>query len=283
MARRVNDCSARALMPRFVNFIQPQKPDRGAAQRFFECLRRRADDIDLIRFTYVGSAVKGTGLRRYRTRDSVVPGQDVDIALTVGDLPVAKIASTHASLQAHARACIEEDSSLRPDDFSLDRLSLKLAPVLDITGLGQFYIGQDRTLEPVQLSLQTQEIKKRTTQSQTQNPRVPFNDLIRVLKWWRHIRPPDGCPPPSSYRVEAMAARAYDARGVGQDWFETLADWCDWLSLQELEPALSSWLAGGAATFTRAARLVQDDDCDALVELLERDALGSALRAKWTA
>lgn len=248
-----------ARIRRFVEFVRPRRPKRSAAvARVVECLSERAADeaIDVIEFAYTGSIEKGTGLRAYDDGDVVVPGQDVDIALVIGDVEVARVARVYARLAELFGACLAERGQLGDRDFRKSRLQLELAPVLDVRGLGQFWIAEDRSLTPISLREQIERVRSRTRRSVQSNPRVPFNDAVRLLKWWHLARPPKRGRGLGGVEIERLAAYTYDRVGVDESWEQTLAKWCAALAeagpAQAVDPALRAWFDGGREALERA-------------------------------
>lgn len=274
--------AAHACLRRFVEFTRPRnpRPARARAARFVDDLRERVDGrgVDVLGFFYAGSTEKGTALRRFKSRESDIPGQGLDLVISVGMLPVSSIVSAQKTLAVAAEGLLEAERARLERDFRRDRATLELAPVLDVRGLGQFHVSPDRSIMPVNVRHEHEQIKKRTRSAASLNAKIGFNDAIRLLKWWRYARPPrEPVRAPTSLELERLAAAAFDGVGVGPTWQATLAMWCAWLAHDpprvHLPAPFGEWFAHGASVFAEIDALTERAD---IVERLDLELFGSA-------
>jgi hypothetical protein len=286
---------------RLVELIRPCRPQLGARTTvMFEELRAaaRAEGIELLRFTYAGSMVHGTGLRHHRDRECSVPGQAADLVVELGPNEVPDYA-TYLRLAALAERCFAAAGAAAEHDFRRARLCWRLLPILaqrgDQPGEGipQYWVEPNRRIQ-TSVGAHSRDVRARTRASTEQVPSVAFNDCVRLLKWWRHARPPDGVEA-RSFVLERLAIVAYDRLGAREGFAQTLLAWTRLLSEpdarsdlhEQLEPsmidrwshaeysALARWFATGAETLERASTLSDERE---LSERLALDMFGPIAR-----
>lgn len=200
-----------------------------------------AEDGLVIRSTpNSGSFATRTGLRRHMRGLSEVEGQDVDVPFVVAPktkdderldvlLPRFEKYARSAYPDTEREVC---KSSVKLKFTS--NLNYDLVPLLATRDPErQILVRADGERRETSVQKHIDFVKARTKKSDAVAGRVKFNEVIRLLKWWRCFRQTqDGAVVTDvpSFLMNLLAAHAFDARGVRETYGETVADWFGYLA-----------------------------------------------------
>jgi hypothetical protein len=228
-----------------INFVDWIKPDPKTEEKIREQadeIRRRIkgkaeDDGLTVRSTpWSGSFAKKTGLRRHMRGDHEIEGQDVDLPFVVS--PRTKEGENLDSLldkfEKYAQASYP-NTSRNPTkssiclDFKATKLSYDLVPLLAVPGddEAQVLVRKDGERRQTSVQKHIQFIKTRTDASNQQNGRVKFNEMVRLVKWWREMRQSESqvLNEVPTILIDLLCAKAFDELGVDETYTETLSRW----------------------------------------------------------
>jgi hypothetical protein len=182
-----------------------------------------------------GSFATRTGLRRHMRGLAEVEGQDVDVPFVVAPMTKddERLDALLSRFEKYARLSYPSTerettrSSVKLNFTS--KLSYDLVPLLATANPERQILiraGGERRETSVQKHVEF--IRARTTKSQASPGVVAFNEVDRLLKWWRCFRQTQagaGLTDVPSFLVNLLAAHAFDVRGVRATYGETIADW----------------------------------------------------------
>ncbi len=188
-----------------------------------------------------GSFAKATGLRRHFLGEAEVEGQDVDVAFVVRPTTTddEKLDLLLPRFERYARAAfptteIEPTKSSIRLFFDGTKLGYDVVPLLEVKGVADEQILIRSTGERRRTSLQKHIsfVTDRTRRSAETDGPVRFNEMVRLLKWWREIRVAggQGLEEVPSVLIDLLGAWAFDQRGIRLTYGETLADWFGYLA-----------------------------------------------------
>ena len=196
-----------------------------------------------------GSFAKRTGLRRHLRGHSVVEGQDVDLPFVVKSKTNddEKLTSLLSRFERYAKAAYPktERETTRSSvclKFT-SKLSYDLVPVL-ATNDPERQVLIRSTGERRETSLQrhVEFVTKRTRESNAEEGRVKFNEMIRLGKWLRYHRQDESTvlSMVPTVVIDLLSAFAFDHRGVQKGYAQTLAEWSGFLArtIQRRDPVL---------------------------------------------
>lgn len=236
----------------FVKWIAPAAETRSKiykqADEIREKIRSRAEDDGLIvkSMPFSGSFERITGLKRYLRGNSVVEGQDVDIAFIIepkdknGNV-LGCVIDRFERYAADAYPDSETGSSKSSATiyFKSSKLRYDLVPLFetskkDIQRLTRKN-GEERTTSVVKHIDFT---KGRTGSSDALPGVVKYNECIRLIKWWRYEQQEhsnifgneEGEDKVPSFLLDLLCAIAYDNRSVDKTYPATLAMWFGFLA-----------------------------------------------------
>lgn len=228
----------------FVSWVRPA-PDaveetRRQRDDVKERIKNKAQEDGLIvrSMPHSGSFAKSNGLRRHMLGGAEHEGQDVDCPFVLsrkdedGDLLTVLL----PRFEKYAKACypdtpLERTRSSVKLKFVATKLSFDLVPMLAVENkdLEQILLraGGERRRTSIQQHVEF--VKRRTTVSQSLRGPVAFNDVLRLVKWWREYQVTqskvlDDVP---SFLLELLCAKAFDVASVQAQYPETLASWFD--------------------------------------------------------
>ena len=215
---------------------------RGQASNIRDAIRAKAAEDDLvIRSTpNSGSFATRTGLRRHMRGLAEVEGQDVDVPFVVA--PKTKdderLEVLLPRFERYARLGYpktERESSKSSVKLKFtSKLSYDLVPLLATRDPErQILVRSDGERRETSVQKHVDFIRSRTDVSSKTPGRVMFNEVLRLLKWWRCFRQSQSgtfLTEVPSFLINLLAAHAFDVRGVGETYGETLADWFGYLA-----------------------------------------------------
>ena len=197
------------------------------------CAKAKDDGLIIRSTPTSGSFATRTGLRRHMRGQSDVEGQDVDLPFVVS--PKTKEEERLDVLlprfENYARAAYPDTerettkSSVRLK-FS-DKVNYELVPLFATEDPErQILIRSDGERRETSVQKHVDFVRSRTEKSENQPGRVKFNEVLRLLKWWRYFHQGGGAIEElPSFLVNLLAAHAFDQRGVQTMYGETIADW----------------------------------------------------------
>jgi len=199
------------------------------------------DGLQIVSTPDSGSFAKATGLRRHFRGDCEVEGQDVDVPFVVKPVTTddEKLDQLLPRFERYARDSfptteIEPTKSSIRLSFDGTKLQYDLVPLLEVPGVPDEQILIRSTGERRRTSLKKHNsfVVDRTRRSNEIAGAVCFNEVVRLLKWWREIRVADGqgLEDVPSVLIDLLCAYAFDQRGVAKTYGETLADWFGFLA-----------------------------------------------------
>jgi len=228
----------------FVSWIRPDpdKAEEARAQRdeVRDRIRGRAESDGLIVRSTPGSGsfATATGLRRHMRDGAEHEGQDIDcpFVLSRKDEDGDVLGELLRRFERYARASypgtpiVPTKSSVRLE-FVATKRNIDLVPMLAVDGNDQEQIllraGGERRRTSIQKHVEF--VKTRTTKSQQLRGPVAFNDVVRLLKWWREyqVTRTGRIEEVPSFLILLLCAKAFDEDSVRPTWPETLQNWFD--------------------------------------------------------
>ena len=214
---------------------------RTRAGNIRDAISRKAKDdgLDIRSTPASGSFATRTGLRRHMRGKSEVEGQDVDVPFVVAPktkdderLDVLLPRFEKYAQQAYPdteRATTKSSVVLK---FA-DKINFDLVPMLaTLDPNRQVLIRADGERRETSVQQHVDFIRTRNKKSNDMDGRVKFNEIVRLLKWWRCFREAnssslDDIP---SFLINLLAAYAFDNRGVQETYGGTIADWFGFLA-----------------------------------------------------
>lgn len=189
-----------------------------------------------------GSYAKRTGLRRHWNPKGGMPieGQDVDLPFVVSPSTRdgERLSSLLARFESYAKASYPKTTRTLTKSsvvlkFVSTKLSYDLVPMLATDKDDeQVLLRGDGERRRTSVQKHVEFVRGRNRQSNELKGRVKFNEMLRLLKWWREYRVTndrivDELP---TIVIELLAAKVFDENSVGttytgtmQTWFEALA------------------------------------------------------------
>jgi hypothetical protein len=201
--------------------------------------KAKADDLTIPSTPTSGSFATRTGLRRHMRGESDVEGQDVDLPFVVS--PKKKQEEQLDALlprfEQYARDAYP-DTARETTKSSVklmftDKVNFDLVPLFATTDPErQLLVRSDGERRETSVQKHVDFVKTRTAKSNDHPGRVKFNELVRLLKWWRCFRLEGAraLTDVPSFLVNLLAAYAFDQRGVQATYGETVADWFGFLA-----------------------------------------------------
>jgi len=198
-----------------------------------------ADNLTIRSTPSSGSFATRTGLRRHMRGESEVEGQDVDLPFVVSpktqeeeQLAVLLPRFEKYAREAYPDTAQETTKSSVKLKFS-DKVNFDLVPLFATPDPErQLLVRSDGERRETSVQKHVDFVKTRTVESNDQAGRVKFNEMVRLLKWWRCFRQASArsLTEVPSFLVNLLAAYAFDHRGVQETYGETLADWLGFLA-----------------------------------------------------
>lgn len=228
----------------FVGWIRPHadKVEEARDQRDEVKSRIKAkagdDGLTIRSMPGSGSFATATGLRRHMLGGAEHEGQDIDCPFVVSrkDQDGDQLDELLRRFDGYAKATYPETprtltkSSVRLG-FVAAKRNFDLVPMLAVEGKDDEQVLLRANGERRRTSIQKHVdfVKRRTTQSQDLRGPLAFNDVVRVMKWWREYRVTqskmiDEVP---TFMVLLLCAKAFDEASIRDTWPETLQTWFD--------------------------------------------------------
>lgn len=232
-------------MTAFVEWIATERDKEDEIREQADSIRKKikakaTDDGLTIQSTpSSGSFAKRTGLRRHLRGDSVVEGQDVDLPFVVSPQTDEdkKLDCLLPRFERYAKSAYP-DTKRETTKSSVvlkftSQLNYDLVPVLATKdSQRQILIRSNGERRETSLQKHVEFIRSRTKKSDQQTGRVKFNEVIRLVKWWRYFRQDDSSvlDDVPTFLIDLLCAHAFDARGVQAGYAQTFAEWSGYLA-----------------------------------------------------
>lgn len=227
---------------RFVDWVKPEATTdetiRAQADEIRKRIKGKANDDGLVvcSMPWSGSFAKKTGLRRHLRGNHAVEGQDVDLPFVVS--PQTKEGEAINSLldrfERYAKESYPDTTRSRTKssiclEFKKSKLSYDLVPMLAVKGNdeAQILLRADGERRSTSVQKHIEFIRTRTDKSNTVEGRVKFNEVVRLVKWWRELRQSQSSvlEEVPTILIDLLCAKAFDEHGVDETYTETLSRW----------------------------------------------------------
>lgn len=228
----------------FVQWIAPEKTTREAIKKQSEEIRQRIkkqaeeDGLTITDMPYSGSFAKKTGLRRHLRGDTIIDGQDIDLPFVVKPDKETDFEPLIQRFKKYAEAAypgtkITATKSSVKMEFTNTKLTYDIVPMFSTSEPDKQLLIRGNG-EKIRTSIQKHRdfIRNRTDESREKDGIVLFNDMIRLLKWWRHYKEQttgENIAVPS-FLVDMLAAKALVVCNVNTTYPQTLANWLAYLA-----------------------------------------------------
>lgn len=232
--------SLHARLSNFVDWIAPNPTTRDEIKTRADNVRRairakaEADKLTIQSTPLSGSFATKTGLRRHMRGASEVEGQDVDLPFVVSpktkdeeQLSVLLPRFERYAAQAYPDTERETTKSSVRLKFA-DKVNFDIVPMFStVDPEYQILVRQDGERRETSVRQHVAFIRSRNDKSNVIPGRVKFNEMVRLLKWWRCFRQ-DGARTITeipSFLMNLLAAHAFDTQQLGDKYGESVADW----------------------------------------------------------
>lgn len=228
----------------FVDWIAPEKGTRDAVKKQSDEIRSRIidkaeeDGLTVSETPYGGSFSTKTGLRRHLRGESDIEGQDIDLPFVVKPDketefgPLIQRFKKYAEKSYPGTTITVTKSSVKME-FTGTKLTYDVVPMFSTNEPGMQKIYRDNG-DIIRTSVQKHRefIRKRTKETQQKQGVVCFNDMIRLLKWWREQKQQasNGSLAIPSFLINLLCAKAYETCSVNATYPQTLANWFSYLA-----------------------------------------------------
>ncbi|WP_025144300.1 CBASS oligonucleotide cyclase [Pedobacter jeongneungensis] len=239
-----NKSTLHGRIKNFVAWIAPPKESRAAIKDKSDEVRKNikekaeADGLTIIEMPHSGSFATRTGLRRHMRGLTTTEGQDIDLPFVVEKDKETEFEPLIQRFKKYAEDCypnneIEETKSSIKIIFEADKLTFDLVPMFQGSKKGEQILIRN-TGEQITTCIENHRefIRSRTAETKKNDGIVTFNDMIRLLKWWRIVKENETNDKISlpSFLVNLLAAKAYEQCGDDTTYPQTLANWFSYLA-----------------------------------------------------
>lgn len=228
----------------FVAWIAPPRETRDAIKKKSDevraCIKAEAekDGLTVVEMPYSGSFSTRTGLRRNMRGNTPVEGQDIDLPFVVKKDKETEFGPLIDRFKKYAEACypdhpIEATKSSVNIIFDKEKLTFDVVPMFE-AGKPQYQtlIRGNGAVITTSIDKHRDFIKTRTNETKQTDGIVTFNDMIRLLKWWRRVKEIETnenlCLP--SFLINLLGAKAYATCGDDTTYPQSLANWFSYLA-----------------------------------------------------
>jgi hypothetical protein len=224
--------------------MAPEKETRDAikkqADEIRSRIRKKAEDdgLTVTDTPYSGSFATKTGLRRHLRGDTDVEGQDIDLPFVVKQDKETEFEPLIRRFEKYAKESYPDTkitvtkSSVKME-FEGTKLTYDIVPMFATDDASkQILIRENGDIIKTSIQGHREFIRNRTKQTREEDGVVAFNEIIRLLKWWREHKQQatnDSIVLPS-FLVNLLAARALEKCSVNTTYPQTLANWFSYLA-----------------------------------------------------
>lgn len=228
----------------FVAWIAPPKESREAIKKKSDQVREKIrakaveDGLTITEMPYAGSFATRTGLRRHMLGLTTTEGQDIDLPFVVKKDKETEFGPLIRRFKKYAEECypdddIEETKSSIKITFANEKLTFDLVPMFEGSKKGeQTLIRKNGDQITTCIEHHREFIRSRTAETKESDGIITFNDMIRLLKWWRLVKEQQTNDKISipSFLINLLAAKAYEECGDDTTYPQTLANWFSYLA-----------------------------------------------------
>lgn len=200
--------------------------------------KAQGDGLTITDTPYGGSFPAKTGLRRHLQGESSIEGQDIDLPFVVKPDketefgPLLQRFKKYAE-ESYPHTKITATKSSIKMEFTGTKLTYDIVPMFSTDDSSMQVIHRSNG-EVIKTSVQKHRefIRSRTKQTQQEVGVVCFNDMIRLLKWWREQKQQatSGSIILPSFLINLLAAKALEVAGISTTYPQTLANWFSYLT-----------------------------------------------------
>jgi hypothetical protein len=228
-----------ARLCNFVDWIRTEGSREDAIRDQANEIRSRVksaaskDGLTVRSTPWSGSFAKRTGLRRHLRGATPVEGQDVDLPFVIS--PKTKNDEKLESLLPRFYGYLETsypDTHKEPTKSSVKlvfegtKLSYDVVPMLATDDTErQILIRSNGDRRETSVQKHIEFVRSRTQDSNEQQGRVAFNEMVRLLKWWREVQCRGENSAYPTILIDLLCAYAYDKAGVDNTYPGALARW----------------------------------------------------------
>lgn len=228
----------------FVSWIAPEKETRDAIKKQSDEIRSRIrkkaedDGLTITDTPYSGSFSTKTGLRRHLRGETDIEGQDIDLAFVVKKdketefEPLIQRFKRYAE-ESYPDTKITATKSSVKMEFEGTKLTYDIVPMFATDDpTKQVLIRENGEIIKTSIQDHREFIRNRTKKTREEDGVVAFNEMIRLLKWWREYKQQatnDSIVLPS-FLVNLLAAKALEKCNVSTTYPQTLANWFSYLA-----------------------------------------------------
>lgn len=228
----------------FVAWIAPPRESRDAIKIKSDEVRvdikakAEADGLTIVDMPHSGSFATRTGLRRHMYGNTTTEGQDIDLPFVVKKDKETEFEPLIRRFKKYAEECypdheIEETKSSVNIIFDKEKLTFDIVPMFEGSKSGEQVLVRN-TGEEIRTGIEKHRefIRTRTAVTKSTDGIVTFNDMIRLLKWWRINKEHETNDKLSipSFLINLLSAKAYETCGDDTTYPQTLANWFSYLA-----------------------------------------------------
>jgi tRNA nucleotidyltransferase (CCA-adding enzyme) len=228
----------------FVAWIAPPKESREAIKKKSDEVKSNIkakaeeDGLTIVEMPHSGSFATRTGLRRHMYGNTTTEGQDIDLPFVVKKDRETEFEPLIRRFKKYADECypdhqIEETKSSVNIVFDNEKLTFDLVPMFEGGKIGEQVLIRN-TGEEIKTGIEKHRefIRTRTAETKENDGIVTFNDMIRLLKWWRINKEHETNQKLSipSFLINLLSAKAYETCGDNTTYPQTLANWFSYLA-----------------------------------------------------
>jgi hypothetical protein len=180
-----------------------------------------------------GSFAKRTGLRRHLRGATPIEGQDVDLPFVIS--PKTKDDEKLETLLPRLNGYLDTsypNTRKEPTKSSVKlifegtKLSYDVVPMLATDDAErQILIRSNGDQRETSVQKHIDFVRSRTQDSNEQEGRVAFNEMVRLFKWWREVQCRGENSTYPTILIDLLCAYAFDKLGVDNTYPSTLARW----------------------------------------------------------
>ena len=228
----------------FVDWIAPEKETREVIKKQSDEIRERLktkaeeDGLTVTDTPYSGSFSTKTGLRRHLRGDTTIEGQDIDLPFVVKKdketefEPLIQRFKKYAE-DAYPTTKVSATKSSVKMEFESSKLTYDIVPMFATDDpCKQVLIRENGDIIKTSIQDHRKFIRNRTKKTNDEDGVVAFNDMIRLLKWWRENKQQttNEIIVLPSFLVNLLAAKALETCNVDTTFPQTLANWFSYLA-----------------------------------------------------
>lgn len=228
-----------ARLCNFVDWVRTERAKEDTIRDQANEIRSRVesaasrDGLIVCSTPWSGSFAKRTGLRRHLHGATPIEGQDVDLPFVIS--PKTKDDEKLETLLPRFTGYLDAsypNTRKEPTKSSVKlifegtKLSYDVVPMLATHNAErQILIRSNGEQRETSVQKHIEFVRSRTQDSNEQQGRVAFNEMVRLFKWWREVQCGGENSAYPTILIDLLCAYAYDKTGVDNTYPSTLARW----------------------------------------------------------